>query len=106
MTTVMGSMITLFMFSIFEPVWEYNIRVCLFFVHEQCDIDPDHPVACDYKLVFWPQIVVFTVLIIGTIIVFACSIAKRRVKEGLTDSDESHWRCGVCYVNVDVRQKS
>lgn len=106
MTTVLGSITALFLFSVFEPMWEYNIRVYFFFALEQCDIDPDHPSTCDYKLVFWPQIVVYIVVTVVTIIVFVCAIAKRRVKDGLINGDEAYWKCGVCYVNVDVGSKS
>lgn len=48
----------------------------------------------------------YIVVTVVTIIVFVCAIAKRRVKDGLINGDEAYWKCGVCYVNVDVGSKS
>ena len=40
---------------------------------------------------------------VTTIIVFLVAISKRSIKDGLTThEEESYWKCGACYVNMDV----
>lgn len=74
-----------------------------FLFDSKCEINPEHPVPCDYKLIIWPQAIVYLVLMIATVIVFLVAISKRSIKDGLTTpEEESYWKCGVCYVNMDV----
>ena len=70
MVSTIGALVALFLFSILEPNWEYNMR---------CEIDPQHPVSCEYKMFVWPQVIVFLVLMTGTIIFFVYSISKRQM---------------------------
>ena len=44
----------LFIFSIIEPSWEYNLK---------CEIVVGTPIPCNYKMHFLPQLIVYLVLI-------------------------------------------
>ena len=69
MITTYGSLLSVFLFSIIEPTWEYNMK---------CEIVPGKAVPCSYKIVMWPQIVIFAVLMIGVTVFFVCSIYQRK----------------------------
>lgn len=70
MLSTYGAILAVFFFSILEPTWEYNMK---------CDIVPGKPVPCSYKIVMWPQMIIFVVLLLGITVFFICSIAKRKV---------------------------
>ncbi|KAK8810836.1 hypothetical protein WA556_003920, partial [Blastocystis sp. ATCC 50177/Nand II] len=91
MLSMLGSLLAVFFFSVFEPNWEYNWK---------CKIDPEHPVPCEYKIVVLPQVLVFIVLELAIITVFTMSLKKKLKNQGLLDEDEQHyWKCGCCYIN-------
>ena len=106
MMNMLGSITSLFMFSIFVPMWELNMRVYDWFDYNwQCEIDPDHPVPCDYKLHFLPQLIVYLIIMAIVVTAFAMAMIKRKTKDGITEpKEEEYWKCGMCYVNVDVNR--
>ena len=103
MIATYGSLIGVFLFSIIEPTWEYNMK---------CKIVPGKAIPCSYKIVMWPQIVVFAILMIAVTVFFTCSIMQGKKSEApdlfyvskdkLLSPEESHWKYG-CYCNGDVR---
>lgn len=67
MIATYGSLIGVFLFSIIEPTWEYNMK---------CKIVPGKAIPCSYKIVMWPQIVIFAILMIAVTVFFTCSIMQ------------------------------
>ena len=67
MIATYGSLIGVFLFSIIEPTWEYNMK---------CEIVPGKAIPCSYKIVMWPQIVIFAILMIAVTVFFTCSIMQ------------------------------
>ena len=65
-----GAILAVFLFAIIEPTWEYNMK---------CEVDPGKVIPCSYKIVFWPQLIVFLILFVGITVFFVCSLAKSKV---------------------------
>ena len=91
MMFVYGSLLSLFLFSIFEPNWEYNMR---------CEINPEQPVPCDYKMTVFPQLIVFIILMTLVSVIFFLFMKKYKRDDSLVESDSNYWVCG-CYRNQD-----
>lgn len=72
MMSTYGAILAVFMFAVIEPTWEYNMK---------CEIVPEKVIPCSYKIVFWPQLIVFLILFVGITVFFVCSLAKRKVYE-------------------------
>ena len=65
MMYVISALTGLFMFSILEPTWEYNMK---------CEITIGTPMPCDYKIHFLPQTIIYLVLMTVVIIVFSLNM--------------------------------
>ena len=67
-----GAILAVFLFAVIEPTWEYNMK---------CEVVPGKVIPCSYKIVFWPQLVVFLILFVAVTVFFVCSLAKGKVYE-------------------------
>ena len=58
----------LFIFSIIEPSWEYNLK---------CEIVVGTPIPCNYKMHFLPQLIVYLVLITIVSVIMAMNMKTK-----------------------------
>ncbi|KNB46788.1 hypothetical protein JH06_3678 [Blastocystis sp. subtype 4] len=92
MMSTYGAILAVFLFAIIEPTWEYNMK---------CEVESGKVIPCSYKIVFWPQLIVFFILFVGITVFFVWSLAKSKVKETLTGPEDNNWQYGCIYCNID-----